>query len=175
MVPLGLDRFNEAGFFAPDGQREGVAIMLPKAFSIVFALAGVVTDENGDPLPGVDVKLTGSQTVNVLTDSQGKFRFSNLPTSGSYNVTVNKHHYTFGTSSQTFINPATDVNAVFQARVNRHAISGRIVKTNGAGVSGVTVELAQSPEITATTDENGFYSFPELAAGKTSSIRSNSS
>ena len=30
------------GFFAPDGQWEGVAIMLPKAFSIVFALAGVV-------------------------------------------------------------------------------------------------------------------------------------
>ena len=135
-----------------------------------FALAGVVTDENGDPLPGVDVKLTGSQTVNVLTDPQGKFRFSNLPTSGSYSVTVNKHHYTFGTSSQTFINPATDVNAVFQARVNRHAISGRIVKTNGAGVSGVTVELAQSPDITATTDENGFYSFPELAAGKTYTV-----
>ena len=41
MVPLGLDRFNEAGFFAPDGQREGVAIMLPKAFAILFALAGV--------------------------------------------------------------------------------------------------------------------------------------
>ena len=29
------------GFFAPDGQREGVAIMLPKAFAILFALAGV--------------------------------------------------------------------------------------------------------------------------------------
>jgi hypothetical protein len=29
------------GFFAPDGQWEGVAIMLPKAFAILFALAGV--------------------------------------------------------------------------------------------------------------------------------------
>lgn len=131
-----------------------------------IALAGTVTDDNGDPLSGVAISLTGSQALNVMTDGQGKFKFSGLPSSGIYNVALNKRHYTFAGANQTFAHPAADLSIAFDARVNRHSIQGRIVREDGQGVSGVTVQLAESPTTTAATDSDGFYSFPDLVAGK---------
>lgn len=131
-----------------------------------IALAGTVTDDDGDPLSGVAISLTGSQALNVSTDAQGNFKFSGLPSSGVYNVAVNKRHYTFATANQTFVHPAADLSVAIDARVNRHSIQGRVVREDGQGVSGVTLQLAESPTTTAATDSDGFYSFPDLAAGK---------
>lgn len=131
-----------------------------------FALTGTVIDENGVPLSGTTVSLTGSQSSSVVTDSEGHFRFSRLPTSGRYTVTPNKLHYNFDSSSQTVVQPGGDVAVDFDARLNRHAIRGRIATVNGTGISGVTVQLVEAPAITATTDPDGFYLFPELVAGE---------
>ena len=51
-------------------------------------LAGSVVDAGNTPLPGVSVRLSGPRgEVEVLTDSQGRFRFPALP-EGSYRVTA---------------------------------------------------------------------------------------
>jgi len=134
---------------------------------IVFDLAGKVTDENGAALGDVTVKLTGSKTSTAVTDSQGRFKFSDLPTSGSYTITVDKDHYTFASSTQTFAQPVEDVTVVFGARLNRHVISGRLTRLDGTGIGGVVVQLATA---TTTTDANGFYSFPELPAGESYTV-----
>jgi len=130
-----------------------------------FSLAGVVRDENGDPVSGAAISLTGSQSVSTLTDSQGNFRFSSLPTSGSYTVAVSKLHYTFTTSNQTFLHPAGNVTAEFFGTLNRHTISGRITKSDGTGIGGVVMTLEELPATRVTTDATGNYAFPELAAG----------
>jgi len=61
-----------------------------------FALAqefggikGTVTDQDGNPLPGVTVTLTGSKTPprTVITSERGNFRFLNLPVANDYTVT----------------------------------------------------------------------------------------
>jgi hypothetical protein len=70
-----------------------------------FLLAGSVKDENGIPLDGVTVTLGGATTASTSTDAQGKFRFFDLPTGGSYTITVSKHHYSFVHGSQTLSNP----------------------------------------------------------------------
>jgi hypothetical protein len=131
-----------------------------------FSLSGTVTDENGDPLTGATVSLTGSQSLDVLTDAQGKFKFSGLPTSGVYTVAVNKRHYTLANPTQNLAHPAADVSVFFQARLNRHSIVGQITREKGGLLSGVVVQLVQSPTTTATTGSDGRYSFPELEAGK---------
>lgn len=131
-----------------------------------FSLAGTVTDENGGPVTGATISLTGSQSVNALTDSQGKFRFSKLPTSGVYTVAVNKRHYSFVNGNQAFVTPAADVSFDFEGELSRYSITGRITKVDGNGISGAAVHLAESPATTATTNANGFYSFPALAAGE---------
>ena len=130
-----------------------------------FSFAGTVFDETGTPLSGAQLKLTGSQFASTVTDEKGKFRFSNLPTSGTYTVTANKRHYTFPISSQTFERPARDVNVVLHARLNRHTIGGRVAKPNGTGVAGVTMQLGESGMETVTTDANGSYTFSDLPAG----------
>jgi len=129
-----------------------------------FSLAGTVRLDSGQPISGALVTLTGSHTSSVLSDSQGNFRFSRLPTSGRYAVAVNKTHLTFDPASQTFLHPTTDQNVVFNGSLNRHTISGRIVKTDGSGLSGITVKLVQSTT-TVTTDEDGNYAFPNLVEG----------
>lgn len=131
-----------------------------------FSFAGTVIDENGNPVGGVALNLTGSQFANSSTDDEGKFQFSNLPTSGVYTVTVTKRHYTFTIPSQTFERPAHDVNAVFRARLNRHSIAGRIARPDGSGISGLTMQIGEPTMASVTTDANGNYTFADLAAGE---------
>ena len=133
-----------------------------------FSLSGTVTDENGDPLSGAAISLSNSLTAAAVTDSQGGFRFSGLPTSGSYTVAVEKRHYSFVGSN--VLHPASDVALALNGRLNRHSIEGRIATVNGVGMSGVTVQLVGAPGVTATTDADGFYAFTELAAGENYSV-----
>ena len=132
-----------------------------------FSISGNVLDENSDPLPGATITLSGSQSAVALTDALGNFRFSNLPTAGTYTVTAGKRHYTFTNASKTFVRPPSNVEALFDASLQRHTISGQIVKNDGiTGMSGVTVNLVQLQAVSTTTDANGNYSFPNLPAGQ---------
>lgn len=131
-----------------------------------FSYGGIVTDEQGTPLSGIAVRLTGSQFANGFTDEQGRFKFLGLPTSGLYTVTVNDKHYTFTTPSHTFERPAHDVSVNFRARLNRHRISGRITRANGASIPGVTVNLIYSDTTSVVTDHDGNFSFSDLPAGE---------
>ena len=131
-----------------------------------FAIAGNVVDENGHPLSGATITLTGSQSSSATTDAHGNFRFSGLPTSGSYMVAAGMQHYSFTSGVQTVVHPADDVTMVFRGTLNRHSIAGQITKADGSGISGVTLQLLEAPAITVTTDADGFYSFPQLAAGE---------
>ena len=82
-------------------------------------------DENGVPLSGATISLTGSQSVVTLTDEQGNFRFSSLPTTGTYTVTASKRHYTFTTDNYTFVRPTGNVAVQFNARLNRYLIRAK--------------------------------------------------
>ena len=123
----------------------------------------MVTDEAGNPMNGVVLNLTGSQSLATETDGAGTFQFLNLPTSGVYTVSGSKLHYTI--NSQTLVNPAHDVNVSLGARRNRHSIMGRITRADGTAASGLKVQLLGSASV-ATTNANGEYSFAELPEGE---------
>jgi hypothetical protein len=132
-----------------------------------FSISGNVEDENGNPLSGATITLSGSQAGVGLTNALGNFRITNLPTSGAYTVTISDRRYTFTTTSQTFVRPSGDVNGVnFSGTLNRHTISGRVVKPDGTGWAGITVNLVQSQPGSVTTDADGLFSFANLAAGQ---------
>ena len=132
-----------------------------------FSISGNVEDENGAPLGGATITLSGSQSGVGVTDALGNFRITNLPTSGTYTVTVNKRHYSLTSPNQTFVRPPRDLNGVnFSATLNRHTISGRLAKPDNNSWSGITVTLVQAQQISsAVTDKDGVFSFPDLAAG----------
>ena len=54
------------------------------------SIRGKVIDKDGNPLPGVNVTLTGSKTAprSVVTSPEGNFRFLNLPVASDYALTM---------------------------------------------------------------------------------------
>src|ERR1051325_1649998 len=134
-----------------------------------FSLKGTVTDEEGKPISGAMLNLTGSQLVTTVTDAAGNFQFSDLATSGFYTVTASSLHYGFIINSQTFVNPTHDVSVSFHGHLNHYSVRGRIMKADGTGASGVKVQLSPSSSF-AITDENGAYAFVDLLGGETYTI-----
>ena len=128
-----------------------------------IALSGRVTAE-GSALAGVTVALTGAKTGTATTDAQGNYSFT-VTSEGGYTVTPSKAHYKFAPSALTFNNPTSAQTADFVGTLDRHKISGRVTDKNNAAMAGVTVALSGAQTATATTDAQGNFSFPNLAAG----------
>jgi hypothetical protein len=130
-----------------------------------FSITGTVSGDNATPLSGVTVKLAGSQTAVTETDSNGNYKFANLPTSGVYTVNVSKAPYTFSPTSTSISHVATDQTLTFSGSLDKFAIQGSVKNGSEQGVGGITVTLAGSQNRTTTTDLEGNYSFTEVPAG----------
>ena len=133
-----------------------------------FDLTGRATDENGQPLAGVAVTLTGthsSATVSVLTGADGTYAFGHLPTSGSYSVSASKRHYVFTAPTVSVVTPPGAQVVNFPAHVNRYSIGGRLLDEGGRAIQGATLTLSGAQAATTTSDAQGNYAFTNLAAG----------
>ncbi|HEX3249193.1 MAG TPA: Calx-beta domain-containing protein, partial [Pyrinomonadaceae bacterium] len=78
-----------------------------------FTISGQVT-ENGVPLAGVTVTLSGSQSGIRTTDSNGNYSFEVI-IAGNYTVTPSMLGFNFGPASQTFNALTTNQTANFPA------------------------------------------------------------
>jgi hypothetical protein len=142
-----------------------LTVFLSAAPPARFSLSGQVFDEEGAPLAAVTVSLNGSQAVAMETDANGNFTFTNLATAGSYVLTPAKTHYTF--ESQLVVTPTTDQVTSFSGALIRHAIAGRVFANTGQALAGATLTLsgAQAQDDTTSSDPEGNFTFPDLAAG----------
>jgi len=64
-----------------DGGRDSFADAAPAAIS------GVITNDDGQPLGGVTVNLSGGHGARTITDANGHYRFANVESDGFYVVT----------------------------------------------------------------------------------------
>ena len=136
-------------------QRAALTAYLGTMPSPNFSISGEVTDESGAGLAGVFGTLGGSQAVTTQTGIDGRYRFSELPTSGVYTVTANRRNYTFNTSTRTITTPNGDQTVNFVASLNRHDITVRISDACGNALPDVTVSLSGAQERTGSTDTSG--------------------
>jgi hypothetical protein len=150
-------------------QRAALAAYLATNPVPTFAVTGRATDENGQPLAGIKVTLSGTHsalTTEATTGADGSYAFSRLPTSGVYTLTVGtKRHYTFTTPTRTIVTPAGAQVIDFGATLNRYAIGGRLLDQSGRAIQGATLTLSGTQAATTTSGANGDYSFTGLAAG----------
>jgi hypothetical protein len=148
-------------------QRAALAAYLATNPAATFTITGRATDEaTGQPLAGVAVTLSGSQTSSMTTAADGSYGFGRLPTSGVYTVTVGtKRHYNFTTPARTVTTPAGAQVLDFPARLNRHAVSGRLTDERGRAIQGATLTLTGAQSAATTSDANGNYAFASLGAG----------
>jgi Calx-beta domain/Carboxypeptidase regulatory-like domain/Pectate lyase superfamily protein len=148
-------------------RRADLAAYLATAPQPTFALSGVVSDEQGKPLAGVAVTLSGSQPAATLTGSDGSYRFAPLPTSGVYAVAAAApRFYNIASPSQTFATPPADSRADFTATRQRYTIAGKVSDEQGQPVDDVSVKLSGAQSATALTDADGAYAFGDLPAGE---------
>src|ERR1043166_5187164 len=148
-------------------RRAELAAYLATAPQPTFALSGVVSDEQGKPLAGVAVTLSGSQPAATLTGSDGSYRFAPLPTSGVYTVTAAApRFYNIASPSQTFTTPPADSRADFTATRQRYTIAGKVSDEQGQPVNDASVNLSGAQSATALTNADGAYAFDDLPAGE---------
>jgi hypothetical protein len=130
-----------------------------------FTISGHLTDDAGHALAGASVALTGSQAATATTDANGNYVLTGVGAGGNYTVTPTKAHYAFTPQSRGFSNLDGDKAADFAATLLRHKISGRVTKSDGSALAGVSVALTGAQAATATTDSSGNYTFANLAGG----------
>ncbi|MCU1268377.1 MAG: uncharacterized protein JWM21_4695 [Acidobacteria bacterium] len=130
-----------------------------------FKISGQILNTDGSAASGALLLLTGAQTANTQTDSDGRYTFNDLPAVGAYTVRPTKTHFFFSPFSASFTSLPGDQTANFTA-VLYYVIYGRVVNaSNGAGLPGIRVNISGSQSGFVTTDNNGNYSLSPLIPG----------
>ena len=115
---------------------------------------------------GVTMLLSGAVSATTVTDSNGNYSFGNL-ISGDYTIIPTMTGSSFSPSSQSATLSTASVTGVNFTVASGFGsslgISGSITPaTNGTGV---TLTLTGAASATTATDNNGNYSFANLAVG----------
>jgi len=76
-------------------------------------ISGRVVRNDGSPIAGTVIELTGSQTRKTITNSLGSYRFDNVETGGFYTVTPSLLNYSFGPDKLSFSQIGNTTEAVF--------------------------------------------------------------
>ncbi|HKC65415.1 MAG TPA: carboxypeptidase-like regulatory domain-containing protein, partial [Pyrinomonadaceae bacterium] len=132
-----------------------------------YSIKGQVKDQDGLPLPNVELAFTGEKLGSVLTNQAGDYTVENLGAGGTYKLTPSKAAYTFEP-------PDIDVGPLtakvsskdFAAKACLYEISGTTTDSSGVPLSGVTITLAGKGTQTAQSDASGNYKFPDVSGGR---------
>lgn len=127
-----------------------------------FSIAGVVTDEHGQPVPGLGVTVNPGFQYSY-TDLDGAYLLA-VTAAGAHDVSVDEP-----SGAWTFTPPVLNVNVVGNETGqdfsgSRIDVRGQILDGSGAGVAGVQVTL-DPPGSTATTGADGGYVFQGVMDG----------
>lgn len=123
-----------------------------------YEIRGMITDADGNPLPGVEVEANGSFATS---DGNGIYRLRDL-TAGTYTVTPTHEDYVFDPPAreEVEIGP-TARDQDFRALPRTFTVSGRVTRADD-GVAGVRITDGTR---TAVTDADGYYELTGVPNG----------
>jgi len=126
---------------------------------------GRVLDEDGIPISGAIVNVTGVPSGPTMTDANGFYTFGLLTSGNNYSIAVSVPNYIF--VSQVSNNLVKNVRLDFSPLV--YSLAGQVTSC-GSVLSGVTMTLTDGKSLTRTTDGSGNYSLLNLPAGRNYTI-----
>jgi hypothetical protein len=78
-------------------------------------VSGQIVGEDGSPIAGAVVNLSGSQTRKTITDANGNYHFDNVETNGFYTVAPADANFSFSPSERFFSQIGNNTEAKFTA------------------------------------------------------------
>src|SRR4030095_2822740 len=105
--------------------------------SATYSISGRIADSSNNGVAEVWVTLSGSQSSTTLTNGNGNYSFTGVPTGGFYEITPSKYSYLFFPGGHTISNLASNETANFTA-----ALDGNISKRadfDGDGKTDISV------------------------------------
>ena len=78
-------------------------------------ISGRILGDDGTPVVGAVVRLSGTQTRKTITDANGNYRFNNVETTGFYTVTPSRVNYNFSPFNRSFSQLGNQTEALFGA------------------------------------------------------------
>ena len=79
------------------------------------SVSGQILDNNGNPVEGAAVRMTGTQNRLTVTDASGNYHFDNVETNGFYTVRPTRANFTFSPTQREFSQQGQTTNAAFSA------------------------------------------------------------
>jgi hypothetical protein len=130
------------------------------------SLSGRIMDSGGNPVPNIQVTLSGTTNATATTGADGRYSFPNLVSGGDYTVAPTTPGYEYTPPSRTYNDLTTDVSDADFTVVLAASISGYVTTQNGTqGIDGITVTLSGTESRVTVTSNGGFYSFQGLTRG----------
>ena len=81
-------------------------------------ITGRILADNGNPVEGAVVRMSGTQSRLTITDAQGNYRFDNVETNGFYTVTPARVNYSFNPAQRSFSQLGNQTEAGFSATLS---------------------------------------------------------
>jgi subtilisin family serine protease len=127
-------------------------------------LVGTVTNaDDGAPIAGARVEVTGPNNRTVMTGADGTYR-ATLPI-GDYTVTVSAFGFENGTANVTITEGQTTTQDIALTQAPSFTVSGVINDNDGNPVANATIMINGTPIPPATSGADGSYSFSSVPTG----------
>ena len=135
----------------------------------LYSISGLVTDENNNPLQGVEIRSTGGHEATVFTNNQGYFVFDHV-TEGSKAIQLSPFlpGYSFDPDIRQIQRRVTsniDGQDFSATSITAYTVSGNITEGNNTPLPGVKVVATGDYTRTVYSDANGNYRFDGVKEG----------
>ncbi len=81
-------------------------------------VSGQIVDNDGNPVEGAVVRLSGTQNRKTITDTRGNYSFADVETNGFYTVTPSRVNYNFAPATRGFSALGAQTEASFAGAYN---------------------------------------------------------
>ena len=129
-----------------------------------YSISGTVRDISTNEMASVTMTLSGSMTGTMVTGSDGRYSFTNLPAGGNYTVTPSFPKFMFSPPFSTFNNLSSNRVSNFTGVVATYTISGGVtnVDTGFSSIDNFTMVLTGTRTGVTTITGSLGYSFSGL-------------
>ncbi len=127
------------------------------------SITGSLTDDQGAPIAGAVVNLTGTQNRKFITDANGNYRFDNVETNGFYTVRPALVNFAFSPEERSFSQLGNNTSAGFTgSRVSSGA--------NAIDTAEFFVRQQYLDFLSREPDESGFNFWSDQILGCSSDV-----